>query len=124
MTSTSKPCRSDDGWSWSEWLYVETRFRSSPSLLACPPGKGPRLSGSHASGLIQSAIPKSSEAVQALMMRAGITVKVTADDRRRLEAIVSDRNAPQKHVWRAKIILATADGCGTSEIMRRSGKAK
>ena len=33
-------------------------------------------------------------------------------------------NAPQKHVWRAKIILATADGCGTSEIMRRSGKAK
>ena len=58
------------------------------------------------------------------MMRAGITVKVTADDRRRLEAIVSDRNAPQKHVWRAKIILATADGCGTSEIMRRSGKAK
>ena len=57
-------------------------------------------------------------------MRAGITVKVTPDDRRRLEAIVSDRNAPQKHVWRAKIILATADGCGTSEIMRRSGKAK
>ena len=57
-------------------------------------------------------------------MRAGITVKVAPDDRRRLEAIVSDRNAPQKHVWRAKIILATADGCGTSEIMRRSGKAK
>jgi hypothetical protein len=23
---------------------------------------------------------------------------------------VSDRNAPQKHVWRAKIILATTDG--------------
>ena len=58
------------------------------------------------------------------MMRAGITVQVTPDDRRRLEAIVSDRNAPQKHVWRAKIILAMADGCGTSEIMRRSGKAK
>ena len=37
---------------------------------------------------------------------------------------MSDRNSPQKHVWRAKIILATADGCGTSEIMRRSGKAK
>ena len=58
------------------------------------------------------------------MMRTGITGKVAPDDRRRLEAIVSDRNAPQKHVWRAKIILATADGCGTSEIMRRSGKAK
>jgi Homeodomain-like domain len=38
--------------------------------------------------------------------------------------IVSDRSAPQKHVWRAQIILATADGCGTIEIMRRSGKAK
>jgi len=37
---------------------------------------------------------------------------------------VSDRSAPQKHVWRAQIILATADGCGTTEVMRRSGKAK
>jgi transposase len=57
-------------------------------------------------------------------MRAGIVVKVTRDDRRRLEAIVADRSAPQKHVWRAKIILATADGCGTAEIMRRSGRSK
>ena len=57
-------------------------------------------------------------------MRAGIEVKVTRVDRRRLEAIISDRNASQKHVWRARIILATADGCGTAEIMRRSGKAK
>src|ERR1700746_1105956 len=64
------------------------------------------------------------EAVQALVMRAGIVVNVTPEDRRRLETIVGDRNAPQKHVWRAKIILATADGCGTAEIMRRSGKAK
>lgn len=51
-------------------------------------------------------------------------VDVTPEDRRRLEAIVADRSAPQKHVWRAKIILATAEGCGTTEIMRRSGKAK
>ena len=57
-------------------------------------------------------------------MRAGIIVKVTGAERRQLEAIISDRSAPQKHVWRAKIILATADGCGTAEIMRRSGKAK
>jgi Winged helix-turn helix len=57
-------------------------------------------------------------------MRAGIVVNVTRADRSRLEAIVSDRGAPQKHVWRAQIILATADGCGTTEIMRRSGKAK
>jgi hypothetical protein len=45
-------------------------------------------------------------------------------DRARLEAVVADRNSPQKHVWRAKIILATADGLGTAEIMRRSGKSK
>ena len=57
-------------------------------------------------------------------MRAGIVVKVTRADRRQLEAIVADRGAPQKHVWRANIILATADGCGTAEIMRRSGKSK
>jgi transposase len=57
-------------------------------------------------------------------MRAGIVVNVTRADRRLLEAIVLDRSAPQKHVWRANIILATADGCGTAEIMRRSGKSK
>jgi len=57
-------------------------------------------------------------------MRAGIVINVTRADRLRLEAIVADRSAPQKHVWRAKVILATADGCGTAEIMRRSGKSK
>jgi hypothetical protein len=57
-------------------------------------------------------------------MRAGIVVTVTRADRCRLEATVGDRSTPQKHVWRAIIILATADGCGTAEIMRRSGKSK
>src|SRR5450631_3666155 len=57
-------------------------------------------------------------------MRAGIIVEVTRADRHRLEAIVSDRSAPQKHVWRANIILATAEGFGTADIMRRSGKSK
>jgi transposase len=51
-------------------------------------------------------------------------VNVTRADRRRFEAIVSDRSASQKYVWRARNILATADGCSTAEIMRRSGKAK
>src|SRR3979411_386187 len=57
-------------------------------------------------------------------MRAGIFVNVPRADRHRLEAIVSDRSAPQKHVWRANIIFAPAEGCGTAEIMRRSGKSK
>ena len=43
---------------------------------------------------------------------------------RRLEAIVRDRNSAQKHAARAKVILATADGCGTMEIARRSGLSK
>lgn len=57
-------------------------------------------------------------------MRTGIIVEVTARDRQRLAAIVADRNSPQKHVWRAQIILATADGAGTNEIMRRTGRSK
>ena len=57
-------------------------------------------------------------------MREGITVDVSATDRARLEAVVVDRNSPQKHVWRARIILATAEGLGTVAIMRRTGKSK
>ena len=57
-------------------------------------------------------------------MRTGIVVDVTPEDRVRLEAIVGDRNSVQKHVARAKVILATADGCGTMEVMRRSGLSK
>lgn len=57
-------------------------------------------------------------------MRTGITVDVTPADRERLLAIVADRNAPQKHVWRARIVLLTADGHGTAAIMREAGVAK
>ena len=41
-----------------------------------------------------------------------------------LEALAGDRNAAQKHVWRAQIVLLTADGVGTNEIMRRTGNSK
>src|SRR5215211_2126067 len=57
-------------------------------------------------------------------MRAGIEIRVTPEDRHRLEVIVRDRNAAQKHVAGAKVILATADGCGTMEVVRRSGLSK
>src|SRR3954468_8756730 len=57
-------------------------------------------------------------------MRGGINVEVSAADRARLEAVAADRNSPQKHVWRARIVLATADGLGTGEIVRRTGKSK
>ena len=54
-------------------------------------------------------------------MRDGVRIEVSAADRDRLERVVADRNSPQKHVRRARIILATAEGCGTNEIMRRAG---
>ncbi|MGA8192264.1 MAG: IS630 family transposase, partial [Acetobacteraceae bacterium] len=36
-------------------------------------------------------------------MRTGIKVDVSSADRVQLDAIVADRNSPQKHVWRAQI---------------------
>jgi transposase len=57
-------------------------------------------------------------------MRTGILVDVSAADRARLEAVVANRNSAQKHVWRARIVLLTAEGLGTVEIMRRTSKSK
>src|SRR6187402_3381376 len=57
-------------------------------------------------------------------MRTGIVVEVTTAERDRLEAVIADRNSPQKHVWRAGIVLATAEGLGTVAIMRRTSKSK
>ena len=57
-------------------------------------------------------------------MREGISIELSAADRARLGAVVSDGNSPQKHVWRAEIILATADGLGTSATTRRAGVSK
>jgi transposase len=57
-------------------------------------------------------------------MRTGITITLEDADRRRLEAIATDRNAPQKHVWRCRIVLLSADGVGTNAIMAATGTAK
>jgi transposase len=57
-------------------------------------------------------------------MRENVSFEVSAADRNRLQQLVSDRNVPAKVVWRAKIILATADGLGTMAIMRATGKSK
>ena len=57
-------------------------------------------------------------------MRPGITISLSPAERRRLEALVRDRNTVQKHVWRAEIVLLSAEGIGTNEIMRRTGKSK
>src|ERR1700742_3352326 len=57
-------------------------------------------------------------------MRTGICITLKPADRRRLATLARDRNAPHKHVWRAEIVLLTAAGLGTNEIMRRTGKSK
>ena len=51
-------------------------------------------------------------------------IQLSRADRSKLKAVVANRNSPQKHVWRARIVLLTADGRGTAEIMQATGKAK
>jgi Homeodomain-like domain-containing protein len=60
--------------------------------------------------------------LHASLAHANIALKPV--DRRRLSTVARDRNAPHKHVWRAEIVLLSADGVGTNEIMRRTGKSK
>ena len=57
-------------------------------------------------------------------MRDGITFIVSTADRQRLRGIVSDPMSPQKHVWRARIVLLSGDDLGTSAIMAETGKSK
>jgi transposase len=58
------------------------------------------------------------------MRRDDICICVSPAGRARLEAIVADRNSASKHVWRAHIVLATAEELGTNAIMRLTGKSK
>lgn len=62
--------------------------------------------------------------MQVWRMRTGISITLKPVDRHRLTTVAGDRNAPHKHVWRAEIVLLSADGVGTNEIMRRTGKSK
>ena len=57
-------------------------------------------------------------------MRTGVTLSVSSADLDRLRFLVSDRNAAQKHVWRARIVLLSAEGLGTNAIMRETSKSK
>ena len=45
-------------------------------------------------------------------MRSGISFTISPRDRQRLRAIVADPKSPQKHVWRARIVLLSGDGVG------------
>jgi transposase len=54
-------------------------------------------------------------------MHERTNIQLSRSERRNLEAVVANRNSPQKHAWRAKIVLLTG---GTAEIMQATGKAK
>ncbi len=56
--------------------------------------------------------------------QVNICLYLSADDRAELQSLLADRNTPRKLVWRAEIVLATADGHGTGEIMRRADTSK
>ncbi len=58
------------------------------------------------------------------MRRDDICLYLNPADRGQLPALLTYRNTPRKVVWRAEIVLATADGCGTNEIMRRAETSK
>jgi hypothetical protein len=57
-------------------------------------------------------------------MPSGIAIKITGPDGRRLEAITKDGSSPQKHAWRAAIVLLSADDVVTNDFMRQTGTSK
>lgn len=58
------------------------------------------------------------------MRRDDICLYLGPADRAELQALVSNRNTARKLVWRAEIVLTTADALGTFEIMRRTRTSK
>jgi len=57
-------------------------------------------------------------------MRKGIEVRLRPGDRERLEEVIGSGNSLQKHMWRARIVLLSADEVGTMAIQRQTGKGK
>jgi len=58
------------------------------------------------------------------MRRNDICLYLGPADRAELQALITNRNTARKLVWRSEIVLATADGHGTFEIMRRARTSK
>src|SRR2546426_4281996 len=69
-------------------------------------------------------IPAGSRICESGWMRRGIEVRLGPGDRERLEAVIRSGNSQQKHVWRARIVLLSADGVGTMAIQRQTSKGK
>src|SRR5271166_6585654 len=57
-------------------------------------------------------------------MESEADIRLSPEDRARLEGWVAGRNTPQKLVWRARIVLMWAEGAGVTAIIRATGKTK
>ena len=57
-------------------------------------------------------------------MSSASTLALSDAERRRLEAVVSDRNSAQKHVWRARIVLLSSERLALTTIAEKAGVAK
>jgi hypothetical protein len=69
-------------------------------------------------------IPSGSVTCEAGRMRDGIHFTLSSADRQRLNDIAAAPRSLQKHVWRARIVLLSGDGLGTSAIMAQTRKSK
>ena len=56
-------------------------------------------------------------------MRKIERIALDATDRERLDRLVRDRNTPQKVVWRARIVMAAAEGLNAGKIAAAVGKS-
>src|SRR5487761_2504026 len=57
-------------------------------------------------------------------MAQTVCVTVSASDKERLEAIVADRNRPQKHIERARVVLASAGSDPVQRVAARLGVSR
>jgi len=57
-------------------------------------------------------------------MAQTVCVIVNAPDRERLEAIISDRNRPQKHAQRARVVLASTSGDPVQRVAAQLGLSR
>ncbi|XSC42544.1 hypothetical protein ACF1BQ_029760 [Bradyrhizobium sp. RDT10] len=55
-------------------------------------------------------------------MHERANIQLSRVDRSKLEAVAANGDSPQKHVWRATIVLVMADGRGTAEITQAQGQ--
>jgi len=57
-------------------------------------------------------------------MAQTVCIVLPAEDRARLAVVIGDRNRPQKHVQRARIVLLSADRLPVVDVARRTGASR